>query len=339
MKEFDIDIIIAKSISGNIEQSEMIIFEEWLHSSGKNREIYQQARKVWESCEIPLSGNELEKDLSKVIYGISVLQSRKISNQKRRWFFYKAAAVFVLPVVFAIGLYHYNKNEKDGDASIQQCEIVAPKGHLSKCILPDGTIIWINTGSTITYNAASFSNKFREVRLTGEAFFKVAKDKDKPFIVITDYSDIKVTGTSFNVKAYPDAYIFETVLEEGEVEVILHYNMEQKIKLETSERLVFEMSDRSVSVGKVDAKLYTSWRNGEILFKDATLNDLISELERIYDIRFELRDKNLGNFRFRGMFSYNNNLIDALGKIKETSGIDYYIKNNTVYLSSKKLSK
>ena len=78
-----------------------------------------------------------------------------------------------------------------------------------------------------------------------------------------------------------------------------------------------------IAIEKAEADFYTSWRNGEILFKDATLNDLVKELERIYDIKFYLKDPSLGEFRFRGMFSYNNNLIEALEKIKRTAGINY----------------
>ena len=95
------------------------------------------------------------------------------------------------------------------------------------------------------------------------------------------------------------------------------------------------MSEKKLVINKVYTEIYSCWRNSEIIFKDATLNDLIKELERIYDIQFRLSDPDLGKFRFRGMFGYNNNLIDALEKIKKTTDIDYRIENKEVLLFRK----
>ena len=109
----------------------------------------------------------------------------------------------------------------------------------------------------------------------------------------------------------------------------------QKVKLNPGERAVYDTSEKKIAVSEVDPEMFSSWRNGEIIFKDATLNDLIKELERIYDIHFHLKEPELGEFRFRGMFSYNNNLIEALEKIKKTAGIDYYVENKEVWLGKK----
>ena len=106
----------------------------------------------------------------------------------------------------------------------------------------------------------------------------------------------------------------------------------QKVELVSGDRAIYQENVKGISIEKTEAELYTSWRNGEILFKDATLNDLIKELERIYDIQFYLKDQKLGEFRFRGMFSYNNNLIEALEKIKRTANIDYFIEHKEVRL-------
>ncbi len=147
----------------------------------------------------------------------------------------------------------------------------------------------------------------------------VAKNKKKPFYIRTSLADVKVTGTSFNVKAFSDSGLFETVLSEGSIE--LEFNGEhenQQVKLKPGERAVFDADRKKLSVQNVDARIYSAWRNGEIIFQDAVLSDLIKELERIYDVKFKLSDPSLGSYRFRGTFSYDNNLIDALEKFKES---------------------
>ena len=217
----------------------------------------------------------------------------------------------------------------------QFCEITAPKGHISKCILPDGTEVWINTCSSISYNALTFNTRTREIQLEGEAYFQVAKNKNVPFKVNSSIANINVTGTSFNVKAYPGSELFETVLVEGSIELQFNKASKHILQLKPNERAILNLNENEIKIENVDTELYSSWRNGEIIFKDATLNDLINELERIYDIKFSMKEKSIGEFRFRGMFSYNNNLIDALEKIKQTAGVDYYIENKEVKLSLK----
>lgn len=333
MEETELDIILARSVSGNATREEQMALGAWLQASEENRRLHQEAMAIWEASEQPLKNMQKSEDFQKVLLEITKVQIRQLNKQKRKSKLYLAAAILAIPVVLAVGLL-YMKVIKKGPPSVEQyCEISAPKGHLAQSILPDGTEVWINTGSSVSYHPGSFNEISREVHLTGEAYFKVTRNSDMPFQVITEYSRLTVTGTAFQVKAYPLSMVFETVLEEGSVDVVLDDQSEQTVKLVMNERLVYDLTDKSVTVEKVDAQYYTSWRNGEILFKDATLHDLIREMEKIYNINFVLENPKLGDFRFRGMLSYSNNLIETLEKIKRTSGIDYYIRNNIVHLS------
>ena len=170
------------------------------------------------------------------------------------------------------------------------------------------------------------------MELTGEAYFEVSSDKQKAFTVKTPVANVQVTGTAFNVMAYPGENNFETVLAGGSVNLQFHKGNQKEITMHPGQRVIFNTQTGKTDIQQVEANMFTSWRNGELLFKDATLKDLITELERIYHIEFYLQPEELGDFRFRGMFSYNNNLIEALEKIKRTSGIDYYIENKEVWL-------
>lgn len=328
----DIDIIIVKSLSGDATSNEIKHLEVWKASSYENKNIYKKSVKVWRGSNNYLTDETIQQDKTKVLQQIQKQLSARVHRIKRQLFIYKIAAILAIPLTFAISRYIIHEEDKIQQQD-QFCEITAPKGHISKCKLPDGTEVWINSGSSITYNASLFNNKIREINLEGEAYFKVARNKEKPFRVNTSLAQINVTGTAFNVKKYAQSNIFETVLEEGSIELKLNNGTNQRIKLVPGERVIFDSLKREVFIEQVDAKIYSSWRNGEIIFKDATLNDLVMELERIYDIKFYLKEPKLGEFRFRGMFSYNNNLIDALEKIKRTAGIDYYIENKEVWIS------
>lgn len=330
----NIDILIGKFVSGNGNPKEMEWLENWMDESPGNRKIIQKSTKAWENSKNRIPPEVVSEDKLNVQFNVRKLSSLQLTRTRKQLLIYKVAAILAIPLTFAISWYFLSHLENLSKEPLYS-SVIAPKGHISKCVLPDGTEVWVNTGSTLTYNTSSFNEKLREVNLVGEAYFEVTKNKVKPFKVVTPLANINVTGTSFNVKAYSEDEIFETVLSEGAIELEINNQSNQKVKLIPGDRAVYQENKKGISIDKVDVEMFSSWRNGEILFKDATLNDLIAELERIYDIKFHLKSPQLGEYRFRGMFSYNNNLIDALEKIKRTAEISYYIENKEVWLSKK----
>lgn len=327
----DIEILMGKCISGNATADEMAQLESWKKASPENQKTFSQTQKAWKNSSARISAQNIQNDKVAVHREMARSLSLQVQRLKRNSMIFKMAAILALPIALAISWTIF-QNVNTQNQPAQFCEVSAPKGHVSKCILPDGSEVWVNTNSTISYNSTGFNKEFREVTIEGEAYFKVAHNKSIPFKVKNQLASVVVTGTQFNVKSYPESKLFETVLAEGSVELHLDSEKSQVVNLTPGERAVFNADKRKVNVEMVDAKMYSSWRNGEIIFKDATLNDLINELERIYDIRFHLEDKSLGSYRFRGMFSYDNNLIDALEKMKKTAGLDYYIENKEVWL-------
>ena len=316
------------------EQDDFLL---WLKTSSENENTFQKYKKVWEQSSNYISTEDITKDKLNVLEQVQAKTTLLINRSRRQVLLYKIAAILAIPITFALSWYFTGGNQAHHqEFSEMLCEVTAPKGHVAKCVLPDGSEVWVNTGSTVAYNVASFNEKNREVELSGEAYFEVAKNAEKPFTVKTPVAHILVTGTSFNVKAYPDSDLFETILAEGSIDMALNNTIQQKISLVPGERAVYKTGAGNISIEKVEPEYFTSWRNGELLFKDATLNDLVVELQRVYDIKFHIEDQQLGEFRFRGMFSYNNNLIEALEKIKRTAKIDYRIENKEVWLTKSK---
>mgnify|MGYP006287237157 CR=1 FL=1 len=333
-KNNHIDILIAKIISGNATSEENQELEEWKNKSTTNMQLVQKSRKVWDNANNYLSEAVIRGDKFILSRAYNQHLSGQMRSIRRKAFIYKLVAILAFPIALAVGWQFFGTLEAFKDDPVQLTQVSAPKGHISKCILPDGTQVWINTGSTIAYDIGRFNKKIREINLEGEAYFEVASDKTKPFRVNTPVADVDVTGTAFNVRAYPEDKIFEAVLAEGSVNLSFKKDAGKNMVMKPGQRAVYNRKTKKMVVNEVDATMYSSWRKGELLFKDATLNDLIIELERIYDINFHLQPEELGDFRYRGMFS-NNNLIEALEKIKNTSGIDYYIENKEVWLRKK----
>jgi transmembrane sensor len=335
----NIEILIGKCLSGNATTDEIKQLEEWKNASEENNLIYKKNLKAWEKCETGITPEVIQQDKFKVESAYSNYLARKVRKISRLSFIYKIAAILAFPLALAISWYLFVYPGDSDKITENICSVTSPKGHVSKCILPDGTGVWVNTGSAIEYNTASYNKKNRAIHLEGEAYFEVTSNKDKPFKVITPFGDVNATGTAFNVIAYPEEKTFETVLSEGSVQVQFKSGRRRSLNMKPGQRVIMDMSDYSLDVHSVEPEMFTSWRNGELIFKDATLNDLVKELERIYDIKFYMNPESLGDLRFRGMFSYDNNLILALEKIKKTSGVDYYIENKEVWLKKSNLIK
>jgi ferric-dicitrate binding protein FerR (iron transport regulator) len=327
-----IDILIGKSVSGNATSDEIKELEQWKSTAEENRRQFEKSKKAWKKGDKYISETTLQQDKSKLETEYNRYLSYKVRKMSRQSLIYKIAAVLAFPIALAIGGYLFGESEKPVLLPEQFCEISSPKGHVSKATLPDGTEVWINTNSSIVYDASAFNRNQREIQLKGEAYFEVTSSVEKPFTVVTPHANVKVTGTSFNVNAYPASLLFETVLAEGKIELQLKSGTTEFLHVEPNQRVIFNSINKKFDVQQVKAEMFTAWRNGEIIFKDATLADLVKELERIYDIQFHMQPADLGELRFRGMFSYNSNLIEALEKIKKSSKVDYYIENKEVWL-------
>jgi len=324
----DIDILIAKSLSGEATQTETDELNRRIEESPANKRLFEENKRIWQKSHSYFSSSEISSDREKIKDGI-LLQTSKLSKAVvlPSWLF-KVAAVLALPVMLGIGWYLGSSRMS---SETQMCEVTAPKGQISKCILADGTEVWLNAGTTISYDP-SLMGKTREIQLDGEAYFKVSKNKYKPFIVNTAHSQIKVLGTVFNLKAYSGENNVETTLEEGSVEFSLIGNAAEPVKLNPGEQIVYNISEKKITLGKVDTYLHTAWKDGKFVFKDADLKTIIAELEKLYDVRIHLENDSLKHERFRGMFEYEQNIFSALETLERTTNLKYRMNGRDIWL-------
>ncbi len=207
-----------------------------------------------------------------------------------------------------------------------------PKGSVSQMLLPDGTQIYLNSGSEIKYSVEG-KNNMREIFLDGEAWFHVSKMKDKPFLVHTAMYDVFVTGTSFNVKAYREEKDVTTTLEEGNISIRSSGNLKLSgdILLKAGEQLVYDKESRNIEIHEVNTKWYSSWKGNKLEFVNMSLKELAVLLERRYGVDIEIADKDILDYHYDGTFK-DETILEVLEVLKCTLPIQYHIVNQKIVI-------
>ena len=231
--------------------------------------------------------------------------------------------------------------------------IVAQKGTRTQTILPDGSVVWLNAGSKITYQA-DFEGPLREVKLEGEAYFDVKKEKAKPFIVHANGVNIKVLGTAFNVKSYPSDKTVETTLIRGLVQLSHEGNTTVKpIYLHPDEKIIvnrvlptkgsnttvaqvenkFELVQLDTSSGK--DYIETAWLNNRLAFHGDSFEALAQKLERWYNVTIMFEDEEVKKLNFNGSFE-NETVGQAFKALAVATPFTFKIKGHEIYVGSTK---
>ena len=243
----------------------------------------------------------------------------------------------------------------------EQDPIVANNGSRSRSLLPDGTTVWLNAGSKLHYEN-DFNGTTREVRLEGEAFFDVVKQADRPFIVHTSGIDIRVLGTAFNVKSYPEDKTVETTLYRGLVQVSRQEDVTKKIiQLRPNEKLILpkqaakkepELSEEKAPVKKqppanfiithIDStkkeseRFETAWIYSRLEFRGNSFEELAHKLERWYNVTIVFADEKVKHLNFNGSFE-KENVEQAFKALKvAVPSFTYKIENHEILVSSAK---
>lgn len=205
-----------------------------------------------------------------------------------------------------------NKIEEKQDTA-PDLGVSTPRGGTYQIILPDGSKVWLNAASEIKFPASFQQTKTRTVKLIGEAYFEVAKDKSKPFIVETEQQQVKVLGTHFNINAYPDEKRTRTTLLEGSVQ--LAYGTKDLL-LKPGQQA--SLTGKSMELSDVDTEETIAWKNGNFVFNDEDLQSIMRKVARWYDVEVVYQDQ-LPETSFLGALSRSKNL-SALLKVLESSG-------------------
>ena len=210
----------------------------------------------------------------------------------------------------------------------QQITVCANRGVRTSLDLPDGSIAYLNSGSTLSY-PSSYDAEERKVTLVGEAYFSVKHDPAHPFIVSVSHDSlrVKVLGTEFNVRAYEKENVVQTTLVSGSVNIVMKEDKGKtnERNLYPSEKAVYDLTDKTLEVINVDVESEIAWKEGRLVFKETPLPEVLRCLANFYNVDFKVMDPVLDSYRLTGTFN-NRQLSQILDYLRISSRIDYSIK-------------
>lgn len=320
---------LIKYITGNLtnpkEREEIV---SWINDSKENKQTFAELKNIHALSRKPQGKTDVE---------LEYLQFQKQlpqQNKTRVLHLLKYAAVFLL--AFASSWFiQYNLNNKDiGEVAMN--ELTAPSGQICELKLSDGTKVWLNSESTISY-PANFDKSQRSVHLTGEAFFEVNK-QNRPFVVSTQTMHVKVLGTSFNLEAYPENRFVKTVLIEGRVE-IQDQDQEKLTEIKPGELALLDIQTHELSTSPVNTQAYSSWKEGVLSFSKEPLETIIPKLERWYNVQFVFKDQAIKKDEFTITVLKQTPIEQILQFLQFSGDITYEVVENPTGKNKIELSK
>lgn len=331
--------LILKFIKGNYSKEEFqqvkAIFQE--KESENSLETHLQLH--WDDCDESSLGDEAEFDriMNRVLSVVDSetrqpLKIKQPFNAKRFFIgFSRVAAVLLIPLL--VSLFFVFRHAQPNSALFADNVVKVSRGVVSYLHLPDGTQVWLNSGSRLTYSN-TFNKESRNVTLEGEAYFEVTKNPKKPFIVQGKEVAVKVLGTKFDVKSYTeDAAVVVTLLE-GSVHLSDVKNLSSSpLLLKPDERATFMKENNKLIVSKVNAKNACEWIHGNLIFDDEELGQIVKCLEREYNITIKVQDREINQLRFYGKFRNTQPIEEILNIMTANQKFHYNQKENMITFS------
>ncbi|HPE75797.1 MAG TPA: FecR family protein [Draconibacterium sp.] len=362
--EEKIKSLFISYLEKNISRQEEEYLIKWIKENPEFLKELNEIRVLWNLSEI--SGKIDNKHLANEwdLFLQRIEKGKAVQLKTRFGFKYwlpRIAAIFILGAVISAAI-TYTILSFDNSNLVYQ-EINTPAGSKSKITLPDGSSVWLNAGSSLRYSN-QFGKKEREISLVGEAFFEVAKNRSKVFIVHAHDLSIKAYGTTFNVKSYPEENTVEATLIEGSIGVNrngLNRNSKDEIMLEPNQRVVYYKSSNKtvkesaeeieskpettqpegsnkqltymISRG-IDTMPFTSWKEGTLIISSETLAELAVKLERKYDVNIQFENEALKQIKFSGSLK-NETVEQVIEAIGIAAHIDYEIEEREIKFKEK----
>lgn len=314
---------IVKNLKGHATPEEQAALDHWLNEDESHSQILSEIQNVY----------SLTSSIPRYFYPDKEKAWRKIDRQTRssgtkvtqlfnRLKYTAAAAVLLLVSLTLFWNYHARTVEDRRHFS----EIVAPPGQKTMVVLPDSSLVWLNSGSSLKYNG-NFNVKDREVVLTGEAFFDVKRNEAKKFSVRTGILSVQVYGTAFNVKNYENDSYQEITVSEGRVGIS---NKTGELKqLTPGQQAVLTKSTNKLAFSKADPAVVSSWKDNELKFDNTPFDEVVKYLERWYGVSINIDPSMIGKHQYTFKIK-TESLTEILEKIKVMTPIAYEIDGKDV---------
>lgn len=320
-----IPYFVSANIQNTATEEEKLLLAEWLKIPG-NAILYNQLRKIDTlSSDVKLYRSFDPVSARKKVERV-IRETRKTKVLSR---FQRVAAVLVFPLaLFSLLVIYQNrilKNDLNSAAVLQQID--TQPGVKSHFFLPDSTEVWLNAASSIEFPVV-FTGNTRLVKLDGEAYFKVYKDKSKPFVVRNGTFEVEALGTAFNLCAYSGDKRFMATLEEGKIKVS-QTAINQSLLVVPGEQVSFLNDNQQFSKSTVVVDDFIAWKDGRLVFNKTPFFEVVLTLNRWYNADIQLVDESIAGYRYTATFT-NESLSQILELLKLTAPIDYTVESRMI---------
>ncbi|MDP4210625.1 MAG: FecR family protein [Bacteroidota bacterium] len=375
--KLEIEDVLIKYLTGSANTEERDIACAWIRQSSENARYYNQLNDIYISTKITQPHHNYNVDVSwnkvKARYFKKKFQKTQkelliISTRRKYINLLKYAAIVILAFSGGIVFTNLSSTKKLSETQLVWNEVQAPLGSKTSLILADGTKVWLNAGTRLSYKA-DYGINSRVVYLDGEGYFQVVKNPKKPFIVQTSGLKIKAFGTSFNVKAYSEEKFVTTTLVEGIVKIEgkgINLSLKPKdvvivdreaSKHATTDNDEITGTNRNVNVphpksedkesainnnvkvaSNVNTNIYTSWKDNLWIIESEPLKNIAIILERKFNVSIDIKSPELNQYTFSGTFN-NETLEQILDIIKLTAPLNYQINKGIVTITEEQRRK
>lgn len=322
-----IDEILPGYLSGDLSDEDRAFFEEWRIESPENEALFQQSLKAWNAMQLL---DEMEQFNS--FEALKKINNRISSQKSWSWWIFvqRAAAILLLPLLVYSGYitFQHNQPKNQETEHVVMQTISSRQGMVTRFELADGTEVWLNSDSELQF-PTKFTGNLREVKMKGEAYFKVAKNENQPFRVHAKDLNIEVLGTSFDVASYDDEKQAEVILVEGKVNLFSDQQGESKLLgvMHPNQRAIYRENDEKVDSEKVNVDKYIAWRDGNLIFREDKMEDVVKRLSRWFNVEIVIKDPEIKFYAYKANFR-NETLTQVLELLKISAPIDYQIIEN-----------
>ena len=330
-----IDELIANYLTEGLDKNALDELKTWIAASAENQQYFIRQREIWFSAVSREAASVYDKDKAFENFRNRVESQKEIQSTSRRGFSLSALWRYaaVVAIIIAVGCISYWQGEVNVKDTFADISVEAPLGSKTKLYLPDGTLVWLNAGSRMTYSQG-FGVDNRKVELEGEGYFEVKRNEKIPFFVKTKDLQLQVLGTKFNFRDYPEDHEVVVSLLEGKVGLKNMLREEKEAVLSPDERAVLNKANGLLTVESVTASNASQWTDGYLFFDEELLPDIAKELERSYNVKIHIANDSLKTFRFYGNFvRREQNIQEVLEALASTEKMQYKIeeRNITIY--------
>lgn len=334
-KEYWLNLIIDK-LTGSISDEALCQLKEWQAASDENRLYVENLSKLWESLDLVKEEEQINSERAYLLFKERIREEEqgictKPALQKHLSFklFIRITAVLIPFIFLSYFSFRYYELQYGEKKTPLVSEVVVPNGSKTKLTLQDGSTVWLNAGSEIQYDS-DFGKVNRRLKLTGEAYLEVAKNKECPFIVDAGDVKIKVLGTHFNINAYADNNEIQVALLEGSIE--METSNDKLFKLKPKDIAHFNTVSKETEIhhNKECSENTIGWIENRLIFNGESFEQISNALERSFNVKINIHKETIKNRHFIGDF-VNNETIEQIFNVMSSDGkFKYKIKGNVI---------